>query len=250
MDEEIHERLSHGDMLRPHVDPHPNDVVIESQIVRAAPAIPREKDAVAPRMEVVSDASPASAEAPPTKARPTVVAALESARENQPPKMPVAAMSEKPTIVSPEPPTDKSEPPRAKWPEPARKAADVIKTPEVAKPTEAPAAKPVIPAFSRPAVAPIEPSRVVAAVKTKFELPPPIAAKLAKFVTPAARPADAAGPVAAPAAAASQTLKSVETEPTKVGVPALKAPVKTEDPFAELDALEREMARLLGRDAG
>jgi hypothetical protein len=95
-----------------------------------------------------------------------------------------------------------------------------------------PLPQPIAPAASRPRPAP----------------PTPIE-------PPAAEPAPP--PVVASVEAARPPLKPVETGPKAPPIPALRegqpkeapAPQKTDDPFADLDALEAEMSRLLGRES-
>ena len=82
-------------------------------------------------------------------------------------------------------------------------------------------------------------------------------AAAAAVMEPRARPSAAASPASAPARPAAKApvadgaqkfgeVRGFGDKPN--GASAVKAPAKVDDPFADLDSLEAEMARLLGRE--
>ena len=249
----------------------PTDVLVESQIIRvSAPtsaAVTRDREVVTP-VKAPPVAPPAPV-APPVSAPPAPPPPVE-----RPVLQPAAA-----TVMPPPsaPPTQPDGPqPRIFKPAPAVQAAPapVLRRPEPApKPREvAPEPKPrdISPPPHRLAapvrqdmgvvasavidsdleastVVPIKPAATPASTPQKAPqpqrptLPPPISALAAS-----ARSSVPAPPREAPAApTAKPQPATVVAPPTKPPARAPKAP----DAFADLESLEAEMARLLGRDA-
>ena len=244
----------------------PNDVLIESQIVRMnAPTAPppRETVAVAPTLPTpapVAKPSKAPAQAPPPQPPPPQAQAPQPQAPQPPvPQPPQPAVAEvRPPVagppVAPAAPNRPSPAPAPRY-EPAAPAAPNRLT---GRPVLSPLPRPIVPGGSRPlnpAPAPEPPKPA----------PPPVAeaspapAK-APEAPPIARPVLVAAPLAPPAAAPqfhAPFVPPVVTPPPEVIVaPRAKPPeavqlppAKKPDPFADLDALEAEMSRLLGRDA-
>ena len=196
----------------------PNDVLVESQIVRAAaPPLAREREAAAVKALPVGPAraaggAPPAVEAPPPeppalRATPRAEAPTVKPAERiapAPGRPPLRAAAPAGAEARPEPPMTKPEPP-------------------LAKPEGAPPARPV-------AAQPAKPAGLA-----RSPLPPPIAAAGTRpHATPVAPAAPETPPPAAPPPGA----------PAASGEPA----ARPADPFADLEALEAEMARLLGRD--
>ncbi|MGD1036055.1 MAG: hypothetical protein ABR878_02450 [Roseiarcus sp.] len=207
----------------------PNDILVESQIIRAAASpLARERDAAA-------------------------VKALAGAIETRPPPLEPAPQ---PPRVAPRVDALAVKPAEPVAPAPARPAiragapvnADARPEPAMAKPAVAPPAKPVAAAPARPAAyvrAPLPPPIVVGPATrprtTPVPPPPPEppAAPIKESPSPIA-PAPQGGPPARPEAIA---------RPPSPETPAPPVKPKAGDPFADLESLEAEMARLLGRNS-
>jgi hypothetical protein len=215
----------------------PNDVLVESQIIRAAvsPAA-RERDAAAVKalpiapVHALGGAPAAAIEAPPQPAEP-------APPPPQPPR--IAPRFEAPTVkpaerVAPAPlrPAIRAVAPANEDAGPGiAPAKPVAPAPAPAKPV-APAptpAKPVAPAPARPAV------------QARSPLPPPIVA------APAAR--TRATPVLPPSPEAPAAPPQPVARPPSPETPAPPAKPPVDEAFGDLESLEAEMARLLGRDA-
>jgi len=217
----------------------PNDVLVESQIIRAAvsPAA-RERDAAAVKALPIAPAhalggAPAVAiEAPPQPAEP--------APPPPPPQPPrVAPRFEAPTV----------KPAERVAPAPLRPAIRAVAAANGEAGLEIAPAKPVAPVAPAKPVAPVAPVAPVKPVapaparppaQARPPLPPPI------VVAPAAR--TRATPVVPPAPEAPAAAPQAVARPPspETPAPAVKPPAK--DAFGDLESLEAEMARLLGRD--
>jgi len=222
----------------------PNDIVVESQIVRALPqalprdqAPPREKDVAAPSAPspkapiAVAPVPPAIKPPPaaviPPAPPPIAAAAIPPARPVAPPAPIVMPMPVR-AAVRPEPAAaiQAKGPPPASPQSPLPAAASLpAKAPPAPEPAE-------IRAAPRPSVLPLRPS--VPAPKPS-PLPPPIVMSSGPSNPPAPP-----RPVVMPAPPA------FAPRPTSAS-PQAAGGAKS-DPFAGLDSLEAEMARLLGRD--
>jgi hypothetical protein len=195
----------------------PNDVVIESQIIRvhAQPAPARDKEA-APLQNAIP---------------PKIVAAA------SPPVAPIPAPSP-PLAPAPAPPARPQ--PR---PEPPNIAAQTRVAPKAPEPV---AAAKLIPRPAMPPPMPAQAPTPPAPIKTS-SLPPPIV--VASPLPPAAQAAPQKVAVNSEAAPAPKgpspepPPKASAAEPPKPAAPSPRAA----DPFADLDTLEAEMAKLLGR---
>jgi flagellar protein FliO/FliZ len=202
----------------------PNDVVVEAQIVRAQPQAPaRDKDvAVAP---LAAPPAPKPAAAAPVQSPPAPVAA------------PVRPVTQPGQVVMPSParPPNRAEPVPPPPPKPAQTPAP--QPPVVASPAYAPKVQPAAAeqadarAPAKPLVLPLR--QQSAQPPKPSPLPPPI------VVAPTAAPAKS---LVVPIAASPPALKA-PSPPAPAPASGAKA-----DPFAGLDSLEAEMARLLGRD--
>ena len=248
----------------------PTDVLVESQIIRvSAPtsaAATREREVIAPvkappaappapvASPVIASPAPAPPERPVLPAAAAAVAAPPQALS--PPARPPQSEGPQPRIPKPTPAVqaEPALPPRG--PEPAPKSKEIAPTPkpkEVSPAPQRPAApvrrdmgvvasavigsdleastvKPIKPSVA-PISAPAKPS------SQRPTLPPPIGAQAA--TTRSSFPAQTRE---APAASAAK--------PQPAAVTAAPAPraAKAPDAFADLESLEAEMARLLGRD--
>jgi flagellar protein FliO/FliZ len=212
-------------------------------------------------------AAPASATprapAGPAIAAVPVVKPIEANRgrpASAPPPPPAAQSAEpaRPTPASPPPP--RPAPPRPAMPPaivPASGSASrapVARPPEKDPPKAPPAPGPANPTAPAPA-APAPPPRperadsTVTAAKAEPRATPP-----ASPVPPAIAPPPKPPPVArtqpsAPAANGSQPPGDGRPPEQKASAPLIvKGPTKADDPFADLESLEAEMARLLGRE--
>ena len=207
----------------------PNDVLVESQIVRMA--APAQQNGAASVAAVASPPPPPppQAVAAPTPPAPTVIRPL-----RPPPSTPDAA---------------------ARRPDPVAAPAVAPASPTVAAPPARPTApRTIAPArpFPTPIARPPLPQPIAPAARRSA---PPVAAEAAAFepVGSGAPPVTPPPPLAAPAPAAPHAhvveVAAPAAGPLKPAEFAVKAPaVKTDDPFADLDALEAEMSRLLGRE--
>jgi hypothetical protein len=209
----------------------PNDVLVESQIIRAAvsPAA-RERDAAAVKALPIAPAhalggAPAVAiEAPPQPAEP--------APPPPPPQPPrVAPRFEAPTVK----PAERVAPP------PLRPAIRTVAAANGDAGLEIAPAKPVAPAPApaKPVVAPA-PAPARAPAQARSPLPPPI------VVAPAAR--TRATPVLPPLPEAPAARPQPVARPPSPETPAPAVKPPAADAFGDLESLEAEMARLLGRD--
>jgi flagellar protein FliO/FliZ len=213
-------------------------------------------------------AAPASATprapAGPAIAAVPVVKPIEANRgrpASAPPPPPPAAQSAEPARPTPaSPPPPRPAPPRPAMPPaivPASGSASrapVARPPEKDPPKAPPAPGPANPTAPAPA-APAPPPRperadsTVTAAKAEPRATPP-----ASPVPPAIAPPPKPPPVArtqpsAPAANGSQPPGDGRPPEQKASAPLIvKAPTKADDPFADLESLEAEMARLLGRE--
>jgi hypothetical protein len=194
----------------------PNDVLVESQIIRAAisPSA-RERDAAAAKalpiapVHALGAAPVAAVEAPPQPAEPPP--------PPQPPR--IAPRFEAPTVT----PEERFGAERVA-PAPLRQPMRAV------APANGEARRDFAPAAP---VAPVRP-----AAPTRSPLPPPI------VVAPAAR--TRATPVLPPEAAAARPQPIARPPSPEAPAPAVKPPL--EEAFGDLESLEAEMARLLGRD--
>jgi flagellar protein FliO/FliZ len=217
----------------------PNDIVVESQIVRAQPqAPPRDKDVVA---APVASKSPASAPAPTPAQAPVRIVSAPANAAVRPQPGPVAVAAPARAIVRPEPivsaPSPKVAQPQSQQSQtPAQPNAPTAPAPRAAQGGAEPAESR---APTKPLVLPLRGAASVPTPKPST-LPPPIVVSSAP---------------AAPAGAPSKSL--VIAMPSPAPAPAQKPPAAPasqpasngrDDPFAGLDSLEAEMARLLGRD--
>jgi flagellar protein FliO/FliZ len=210
--------------------PAPPPAALKAPAPAPAPAAPK-----APVPVSVPVPAPAPAIAPAVAAKPI---------EPEPAARPAPVPP--PTAQSPEPvlPEPASSPPprpaaRPAMPPPIVPASGAVNRATVTRLTEKVPLRPSqIPGHPPPPPAPPRP-----------EKPEPAAAA----VEPRARPPAPAAPAwpGAKSPPSGDALKSVEVR--SVGdkpnpTPSVKAPAKVDDPFADLDSLEAEMARLLGRE--
>ena len=227
----------------------------------AAPKAPPSAPAVAPK----APAPPPPAAAPPAlapKAPAPVLAPSPPTKPIEPQAAPPPASAPARAAQSPEPvpPEPSSSPPPR--PAPARPAmpppivpasgpanrATVTRLTEKVPPRPSPVTGDAL-APSAPAPAPPQPGKAepaaAGAVKDPRARPP--AATIAAATVPASAPARPA--VKTPLADGAQKLGEVRAFGDKPnGASTVSATAKTDDPFADLDSLETEMARLLGRE--
>ena len=253
----------------------PNDVVVESQIIRAQPQAlgPREKDAslpavapAAPKQVAPVEAQPASAK---VSAAPTIsplravmqtgpTAAQGPARAPVRTEPPIGPQARAPQPAPP--PPQQSPPPQPPAPQPP---ASVAPSPAPPKPAAEPAEGRNAPSAPKPLVLPLRQGAPAPAKPSP--LPPPIVVAPAPTAPPVAAPKPLVIPTPTPAGSAPKPAPSpqIVPPPPAAGPPpkpapnppapaapstAPAAPAAKNDPFAELDSLEAEMARLLGRD--
>jgi hypothetical protein len=209
----------------------PNDVLVESQIIRAAasPAA-RERDAAAVKALPIAPVH-ALGDAPAVAIEPTSPPA-----EPAPPPPP----QQRPRIAPRfEAPAVKSAERAAPAPPAIRPAIRSVAPANGEARREFPSTGPVAPT---PAAAP---ARAVAPAPAPAHprppLPPPI------VVAPPARTRATPAPPPAPEAPAARPQPVARPPASETPAPAAKAPA--EEAFGDLEALEAEMARLLGRDA-
>jgi len=244
----------------------PNDLVIESQIVRGAANGARE----APKAPAEPQVEPAPAPTPPRPVAPTPLPARRNPLRATPPA------AEAPPVVSAPPPEEVSAPDVA--PEPplppevrarvAPQRSDYAAPKPPAEPATPPAAKPVdvspeIPA--KPAVEAPPPRKPLMPPKPvppgpRPALPSPITPLRPRSLVgpdPAAKPPAESLKPAAPDSAVAKIPDVIITPPPPAdGTPPAAAPSPAEKPprprkddtFYDLESLEAEMARLLGRD--
>jgi hypothetical protein len=200
----------------------PNDVLVESQIVRAAvsPAA-RERDAAAVKalpiapVHAVGDAPAVAIEAPPQPAEPP---------PPPPPPPRIAPRFEAPTV----------KPAERVAPAPLRPAIRAVAAANGEAGLEIAPAKAVAP------VKPVAPAPARPPAQARPPLPPPI------VVAPTAR--TRATPVVPPAPEAPAAAPQAVVRPPSPETPAPAVKPPTKDAFGDLESLEAEMARLLGRD--
>jgi flagellar protein FliO/FliZ len=242
----------------------PSDVLVESQIIRvSAPtsaASTREREIVAPVKAPPAAPAPVAAPvspppAPPPAERPVMPAAVAP----PPPASPSAVEGPQPRILRPASAIQVEPATVLRRPEPAPKPREMAPAPKATEASSAPQ-RPAPPTrqdmgavasammdsdLGASTVVPIKPAAAPSPTPTKAPqpqrptLPPPIGT-----LASSPRSSVAASPREAPAAPAARP------QPTAVvtsAVPA-RAP-KAPDAFADLESLEAEMARLLGRDA-
>ena len=200
----------------------PNDVVIESQIIRAA------APALAPAREHEPVATAPAASAP----RPQAVVAAPTARPTPRPEV----TSAKPMVAAVTPAAPpvvpaRSEPPKPLGAQPAR----IVASP----PPPLASARPTPP---RPAPLPAP----ISASAPPLRQPPP-AGQGAASLGPPAQPASGSFPPNASVAAALPPALTAREAPPKLA--AAKDNAIPEEEFAGLDSLEAEMSRLLGRES-
>ena len=252
----------------------PNDVVVESQIVRAQPQAlaPREKDAAAtppsaPKQVVALEAQTPPVKIPTAPAIPPLRTVTPSAPAPLPPQARAAVRPETPVLVPPRP--QQAAAPSQQQPPLPQPPAAPPQTPAASTPPSKPqqAAEPAEESRSAPAAAPkpsVLPLRQNVPAAKPSPLPPPIvvpspSAPSANAPKPLIIPTSSGGaqkgapsqPVAPtpPAAVASGAKTPAPGAPQPSAPPT--APIALgakNDPFADLDSLEAEMARLLGRD--
>jgi flagellar protein FliO/FliZ len=208
----------------------PNDVVVESQIVRAQPQVlPRDKDAVA------APAAPKPAAPPPAQA-PAKVAAAPAISPVRPASQPASVVASAPVR-----PPNRSEP---TLPSPVRAPQPQAgPQPQPAAPTGAAKAQTTVEAGDtrappKPLVLPLRSS--AAPPPKSSPLPPPIVVSPAPAAPPATPTKSLVIPMPPPAPAQKAPAQPASAPPSTAGA--------KNDPFAGLDSLEAEMARLLGRD--
>jgi flagellar protein FliO/FliZ len=227
----------------------PNDLVVEPQILRNAINGVNGRESAKP-----SPAAEPAAEAPP----PAVLRPVAPASSSRPTQLrPVAHEPPPPVVSSTAEPNAAELDPRAR-PAPSRgesKPADVVaaRSVEVAAVENKPAAESML---RRPQAAPKPVAPTPAPVAIRPNLPSPI--------TPLrARQSDPAPPVEPPKPAAAEPAKAPDVviippapapsapAPTVIVPPASsdKPRSRPEDTFYDLESLEAEMARLLGRDS-
>jgi flagellar protein FliO/FliZ len=221
----------------------------------AAPPIPKATAPAQPTAPVSAQAaaSPApapkpippeparSAAAPPQTAEPTRPApASPPPRQPEPrPVQPRATMP--PPIIPANASPDRGAAVRATERAPARGPGNPPAPPPVAP---APARRPETPE-SAVAASKAEPPPV-ATVKTEAPAGPTVTVAAASAASVQARPAPKTPP-AAPASDGAQKPADARSQADKANAAGGK-PLKVDDPFADLDSLEAEMARLLGRE--
>jgi hypothetical protein len=236
----------------------PNDVLLESQIVRAVAAQPREPslkppvtvvdplhgqvEGAAPRVE----AAPVLRRVEATGPRPAARQVPPAVREPPPAvREPPPAVREPPLAVRELPPV--REPPPRVEPSVARvelsparpePAPAPVRPAAAARPEPARSAPPPPPAPPPPGAVPPRP-----AAPQRGGLPPPIGAPptIRGRATPLPPPREGPAAVAPPPGRADAAPSAPSGEPGPTGKP------KGDDPFADLESLEAEMARLLGR---
>jgi flagellar protein FliO/FliZ len=215
----------------------PNDIVVESQIVRAQPqAPPRDKDVVA---APVASKSPAAAPAPVPAQAPVRVVSAPASAAVRPQPGPVAVAAPARAVIRTEPivsaQSSKGAQPQAQqYQTPAQPNAPTAPAPRAdqsgAEPAESRAS-------AKPLVSPLRGAASAPAPKPST-LPPPIVVSSAP-----------AGPPAAPTKSLVIAMPSPAPAQKPPTAPASQAASNgRDDPFAGLDSLEAEMARLLGRD--
>lgn len=245
----------------------PNDIVVESQIVRTQPqsqsqtASQREKDpTIAPAAPAapkpVAAAQPAPQALPQPQPQPApqlqpamkVVAAPTVAplRPVSPP--PAIAIPAPRAPIRPEPPAAPVKAPLAAAPPPASPtspASAPVAPPPIAPPGPTLAPRPQLAPESVEARAPAKPTVLPLPLPLRPANPTPKASSLPPPIVVASAPTPAK-PVVVPAPpTAPAPIASVQKS---ASAPAGTRPEGKGDPFAGLDSLEAEMARLLGRD--
>ena len=198
----------------------PNDILVESQIIRAAVSpSARERDAAAVKalpiapLHALGAAPAAAVEAPPQPAE-------LAPPPPQPPR--IAPRFEAPTVT----PEERFGAERVA-PGPLRQPIRAVAPANGEARRDFAPASPVAPAPARPA-----------APHARSPLPPPI------VVAPAAR--THATPVLPPEPAAARSQPIARPPSPEASAPAVKPPL--EEAFGDLESLEAEMARLLGRE--
>jgi len=228
----------------------PNDVLLESQIVRAVAAAPREPSLKPPVAVVEASHAPAEGAAPRVEA--PILRRVEPSAARAPAVRPAHSVREPPPRVEPavaarvEPPPARFEPAPAPArpvvaagrPEPARAAPP----PPVTPPSPAaPAPLAAVPPLAAPPPRPAAPAR--GGLPPPIGTPPAIRGRATPLPTPHEGPAAVPPPPGTPPARADA---APAAPPPSAEAGATGKP-KGDDPFADLESLEAEMARLLGR---
>ncbi len=244
----------------------PTDVVVESQIVRASvqtPAPVRDREAASPKLAPAAPAGaanplPSPVSPPELPAKPPLIAVANSPPAAGPRAGPAVAVAPEPQIPAVESsPKAPEKPAERAAPEFKRPAAPPIRVEPVSPP---PAGPPKVEAPSKPEAPPAK----AEAAPSRPAPPPPRPAPLARPPLPPPITAGGSWPRAAPPGPKPPEPRTpdpqrVEAPPkvpptpppalaSKPPPPAPPPPHKAEDPFADLESLEAEMARLLGRD--
>jgi flagellar protein FliO/FliZ len=250
----------------------PNDVVVESQIVRVQPQTlaPREKEAAVP----VASKQFAPVEAPPAPAKIPAPAPIRAVMQTGPtvapqarapvrvePPAPIPQPRAPQPVVQPQQqaPAPQTPPPQ---PQPAAPLVSVAPGP-VAKPQPAPERAPA-PSAPKPLVLPMRqgsapprpsplPPPIVVATPGTAAAPPappkPVIIPTPAGSAPKAAPESVGAPAPQPPAVAPpKPTPGPASSPPPTAPPTAPATAAKNDPFADLDSLEAEMARLLGRD--
>jgi hypothetical protein len=220
----------------------PNDVLLESQIVRAVAAAPREPS-LKPSAAAVEPPQALGEGAPPRVDAP-VLRRVEPSATRAPAVRPAPLPVREPAPrVEPAVAARVEPPPRAE-PAPAPVRPLVAARPEPARAAPPPIAPPP-PAVSAPLVAP--PPRPAA--PARGGLPPPIGTPptIRGRATPLPTPHEGPAAVPPPPAAPPVRADAAPAAPPPSAVAVATGKPKGDDPFADLESLEAEMARLLGR---
>jgi hypothetical protein len=229
----------------------PNDVLLESQIVRAVAAAPREPSLKPPVAVGEAPHAPAEGGAPrveapmlrrvePTAARAPAVRPAPSPVREPPPRVEPAV------AVKVEPPPARSEP------APLRPVAVARPEPAPARAAPPPPVTPLAPPAAAPlAVPPPRPAAPArAGLPPPIGTPPAIRGRATPLPTPHEGPTAVSPPPVAPPARPDAAPARPDAAPAAPPPPAEAGATgkpKGDDPFADLESLEAEMARLLGR---
>jgi hypothetical protein len=230
----------------------PNDVLLESQIVRAVAAAPREPSLKQPAAAVESPHT--AAEGAPPRLEAPILRRVEPSAARPPAARPAPApvpVREPSPRVEPavtarvEPPPPRSEP----TPAPVRPL--VAARPEPARTPPPLPATPPLPVASAPltAVQPLAAPPPRPATPARGGLPPPIGTPptIRGRATPLPAPHEGPAAVTPPAGASPARADGAPAAPPSSAEAGATAKPKGDDPFADLESLEAEMARLLGR---
>jgi hypothetical protein len=238
----------------------PNDVLLESQIVRAVAAAPREPSLKPPVVAVETaqasiDGAPPRLEAPILRRVEPAPPRAPAARPPPPPLREAPPRIE-PTVIAPEPHPVRPEPAHVRPLAAARPESGRAAPPPLVVPPPPPVASPPVaspPVVPPPAVSPA-PLAVVPprpAAPARGGLPPPIGTPPAirGRATPLPAPHEAPAAVPPPPVAPPARADARPAAPPPLAEAGAAAKPKGDDPFADLESLEAEMARLLGLTA-